>query len=225
MKKLVISAIILLASAFSFSAVAQEELPVTGASGKINGRVISFADYETTKMKIMGTHSSFSVGSISFGKNLMTNKYTITGPEGSADVNTQEDKDRYGDIASAAALGIKVNNDFTFGCTITDPEGNEWHFALGTLPNKSDRECGVIEGPVSITIFGDNDNKPLQMQMKTNFHYTFQVDGEDLCTIRSIDKKQTIILSDKLTGNLRLVIAAAASAILARVGVPLGAFQ
>lgn len=54
MKKLSLSFIALLAGALFVSASAQEELPVKGASGKIQGRVVSFADYETSKMKIVG---------------------------------------------------------------------------------------------------------------------------------------------------------------------------
>lgn len=221
MKKLLLSIIALFAGAMFISTSAQEELPVKGASGKIQGRVVSFADYETSKMKIIGEHTSFSINSIEFGKNLMTNKFTITGPEGTAEVSTEEDRDRYTDIANAAVMGIKAKNDYTFGCSIKDPAGNEWKFALATMPNKGDRECAVIDGPVTITIFGDNDTKPIAMSMKTNFHYTFRIGGNDVCTIRSVDKNQTIILSNNLTGNQRLVVAAAAAAILARVGVPL----
>lgn len=221
MKKLSLSFIALLAGALFVSASAQEELPVKGASEKIQGRVVSFADYETSKMKIVGDHTSFSINSIEFGRNLMTNKFTITGPEGTAEVSTEEDRDRYNDIANAAVMGIKAKNDKTFGCVIKDPAGNEWKFALSTMPNKADHECGVIDGPVTITIVGDNDTKPIAMAMKTNFHYTFKIGSEDVCTIKSVDKNQSIILSDKLSGNQRLVVAAAAAAILARVGVPL----
>lgn len=221
MKRLTLSLVALLAGAFFASVSAQEEIPVQGISGKIIGRVVSFADYETSKMKIIGHHSSFSIGIIEFGKNLMTNKFTITGPEGTAEVSTQEDKDRYQAVASAALLGISVKNDYTFGCVITDPLGNEWKFALSTMPNKADHECAVFEGPITISIVGDNDTKPMMLASKMNFHYTFRIGGEDVCTIKSVDKKQTIVLSDSLTGNQRLVVAAAAAAILARVGVPL----
>lgn len=223
MKKFFFAIAALLTGAFAFSASAQEEIPVQGITNKVIGRVISFGDYQTSKMNIVGKKTNVNIIGFNFGKNRMTNSYTITGPEGDAQVETMEDIDKFQTLASNAILGIRGNDEVTFGCVITGPDGAKWQFSLATMPNKGDRECGSIEGaPTTIKIVGDNDTKPIQMAMKTLFHYSFVLeDGTVLCTIKSVDRSQTISFTDACDSSMKLMVAAAASALLARVNVPL----
>lgn len=205
---------------FSSAIFAQNTLPVSGVTGNLLKRIISFGDFTTSKVKAVSVNTSVNLAGAEIGWSKMKYSFTQTSPSGEAEVKAFGNPKNDEIAQFRNLLGIDSNLKAVFSGTITTSAA-VWAFYIDGGAKVSDAPCGkLIKGEdITITITGGDFTSMGDMMMnKLEFTYNFLLNGEVIGKVTT-DNNKEVWFKEGLDEETSLALASAYSALLTRIGM------